>query len=135
MRNRCKVLKEVYKVDENKKTIVCILTFDMQLDKASTYLVYPTSFIADKEDVTYGKAGVYTVVGISKCHPDDTFDVVKGKRIAQSKAKLEMYRKATVTWDSVYRSLLINVADIRQRRYNCKVSAKEEKEHIEELDK
>lgn len=135
MRNRCKVLKEVYKVDEAKKTIVCILTFDMQLFKADGVLVYPTAFISDKEKTSYGKAGVYTVLGISKCHPDDTFDVVKGKRIAQSKAKLEMYRKATVTWDSVYRNLLINVADIKKRRYNCKVSAKEEKEHIKDLDK
>ena len=135
MRNRCKVLKEVYKVDEAKKTIVCILTFDMQLDKASDNLIYPLGFVANKEDVTLGQAGIYTVIGISKCHPEDTFDVVKGKRIAQSKAKLEMYRKATVTWDSVYRNLLINVADIKKRRYNCKVSAKEEKEHIEELDK
>ena len=135
MKNKCKVLKETYKVNENKKTIVCILTFDMQLSKADTFLVYPTSFIADKEDVTYGKAGVYTVVGISKCHPDDTFDVIKGKRIAQSKAKLEMYRKTTVTWDSIYRNLLINVADIKKRRYNCKVSAKEEKAHIKDLDK
>lgn len=135
MRNRCKVLKEVYKVDETKKTIVCILTFDMQLLKSSTTLVYPTAFISEKEDVSYGKAGVYTVVGISKCHPDDTFDVIKGKRIAQSRAKLEMYRKATVTWDSIYRNLLINVADIRNRRYNCMVSAKEEKAHIKDLDK
>lgn len=135
MRNRCKVLKEVYKIDENKKTIVCILTFDMQLIKSSTTLVYPTAFIAEKDNETFGKAGIYTVIGISKCHPDDTFDIVKGKRIAQSKAKLEMYRKATVTWDSIYRNLLINIADIKKRRYNCKVSAKEEKEHIEYLDK
>ena len=90
MRNRCKVLKEVYKVDEDKKTIVCILTFDMQLNKAATCLVYPAAFIADKDNETYGKAGIYTVIGISKCHPEDNFDVVKGKRIAQSKAKLEM---------------------------------------------
>lgn len=135
MKNRCRVLKEVYKVDEAKKTIICILTFDMQLHKAETVLVYPTAFVANKEDVTYGTAGIHTVIGISKCHPDDTFDVVKGKRIAQSKAKLEMYRKATVTWDSVYRNLLTNVADIKQRRYNCRVSAKEEKEHIKDLDK
>lgn len=133
MRNRCKVIKEVYKVDEDKKTIVCMLTFDMQLLKSSTALVYPTAFIAEKEDVSYGKAGVYTVIGISKCHPEDTFDVVKGKRIAQSKAKLEMYRKATATWDIIYRKLLINVADIKQRRYNCMASAKEEKEHIKKL--
>lgn len=135
MRNRCKVLKEVYKVDEDKKTIVCILTFDMQLLKSATNLVYPTAFISEKGNITYGKAGIYTVVGISKCHPEDTFDIIKGKRIAQSKAKLEMYRKATITWDSIYRNLLISVADIKRRRYNCKVSAKEEKEHIKELGK
>lgn len=135
MKNRCKVLKEVYKVDEDKKTIVCILTFDMQIGKANNDLVFPTAFVSNKDNVTYGRAGIYTVIGISKCHPDDTFDVVKGKRIAQSKAKLEMYRKAAITWDSIYRNLLINVADIKQRRYNCKVSAKEEKEHIKYLDK
>lgn len=135
MRNRCKVLKEVYKVDEIKKTIVCILTFDMQINKANTDLVFPTAFVSNKDNVSYNTAGIYTVIGISKCHPDDTFDIVKGKRIAQSKAKLEMYRKATSTWDSIYRNLLINVADIKKRRYNCKVSAKEEKEHIRDLDR
>lgn len=133
MKNRCRVIKEVYKVDEAKRTVVCILTFDMQLYKNATDLVYPTSYIGNKDKVTLGKAGIYTVVGISKCHPDDTFDVIKGKRIAQSKAKLEMYRKATITWDSIYRNLLISIADIRRRRYNCKVSAKEEKDHIKKL--
>ena len=50
MKNRCRALKEVYKVDEAKKTIICILTFDMQLHKAETVLVYPTAFIAEKDN-------------------------------------------------------------------------------------
>lgn len=28
---------------------------------------------------------------ISKCHPNDVFDEIKGKRIAESRAKLKMY--------------------------------------------
>lgn len=135
MRNRCRVLKEVYKVDEAKKTIVCILTFDMQLDKAATDLVYPLVFVSNKENGTLGQAGIYTVLGISKCHPDDTFDVVKGKRIAQSKAKLKMYRKAATVWKSIGESLTISRVDILSRYNVCFRAAIEEKEHIKDLDK
>lgn len=35
----------------------------------------------------------YKVRGIAKCHPDDKFDVNKGKHIAESRAKSKLYQK------------------------------------------
>jgi hypothetical protein len=135
MRNRCKILKEVYKVDEAKKTVVCILTFDMQLNKADVTGFFPEAIIANKENITWGKAGIYTVVGISKCHPDDTFDVVKGKHIAQSKAKLQMYNKAANNWMYIYNNLNNLKLDINSRQAACRKASLDEVVHIKDLDK
>ena len=77
MRNRCKVLKEIYKVDEVNKTVVCIINWDMQPEKS------PIPFWVFTEAKCNNALTTNTSVGISKCHPDDTFDVVKGKRIAE----------------------------------------------------
>lgn len=130
MRNRCKVLKEVYKVDEVNKTVVCIINWDMQPEKS------PIPFWVFTEAKCNNALTTNTSVGISKCHPDDTFDVVKGKRIAESKAKAKMYKKAAKVWDSIIKYLTKKwLADICKRKGACVVAHHDEVVHIEELDK
>lgn len=131
MKNRCKVLKTTYKVDENNKTVVCIINWDMQVHKSPIpYWIFTEAKC--NEALMIGN----TSVGISKCHPDDTFDVVKGKRIAESKAKAKMYRKAAKVWDKTFKFLTIKwLADIHNRHSSCITAYCGELAHIENLDK
>lgn len=130
MKNRCKVLKEIYKVDEVNKTVVCIINWDMQPEKS------PIPFWVFTEAKCNNALTTNTSVGISKCHPDDAFDVVKGKRIAESKAKAKMYRKAAKTWGRVSKFLNSNwLNDIFKRLVACSDAYYGELTHIKDLDK
>jgi hypothetical protein len=130
MKNRCKVLKTTYKVDEANKTVVCIINWDMQPEKS------PIPFWVFTEAKCNQDLTTNTSVGISKCHPDDTFDVVKGKRIAESKAKAKMYKKAYKVWDKVMIYLMRKwVSDVAKRKNACNIAYFNEIDHIEKLDK
>lgn len=50
----------------------------------------------------------YTAIGVAKCSPEDTFDEIKGKRIAESRAKSKVYKTAVKYYSR-------RVANIRQR--------------------
>ena len=130
MKNRCKVLKTTYKVDEANKTIVCIINWDMQPEKS------PIPFWVFTEAKCNNALTTNTSVGISKCHLDDTFDVVKGKRIAESKAKAKMYRKAAKVWDKTFKFLTMKwLIDIHNRQTACVKAYCGELAHIKDLDK
>ena len=130
MKNRCKVLKEIYKVDEANKTVVCIINWDMQPEKS------PIPFWVFTEAKCNAALMDNTSVGISKCHPDDAFDIVKGKRIAESKAKAKMYRKAAKVWDKTFKFLTIKwLTDIHKRHSSCIMAYCGELSHIKDLDR
>lgn len=130
MKNRCKVLKTTYKVDEVNKTVVCIINWDMQSEKSTVpFWVY-----------TEAKCNAAlmdnTSVGISKCHPDDEFDIVKGKHIAESKAKSKMYKTAAKVYLRARRYLEKTwITDLFHREQACARAYFGEIYHIEELSK
>lgn len=126
MRNRCKVLNTRYKIDEDKKTVVCIIEWDAQVDKTTI------PFWMFTEAHRAGDAGIS--VGISKCHPDDTFDIVVGKRIAESKAKAKMYKTVLKRWKKVFNYIKVQYIDPAYRRMMaCNEAYIGEKEHIKKL--
>ena len=128
MKNRCKVLKTTYKVDETNKTVVCIVKWDMQPEKSSV------PFWVFTEAKCSNALTTNTSVGISKCHPDDTFDLVKGKHIAESKAKAKMYRTAAKTYLKAMQYLDKTwITDLFNRKQACARAYFGEMDHIEEL--
>ena len=128
MKNRCKVFNTTYKVDEDNKTVVCIIKWDMQAHKSSIpywLLTEAKCKAALMDNIS---------VGIAKCHPDDIFDVVKGRRIAESKAKAKMYNKAAKDWSKVIKYLSIKwLEDIIMRKNACFKAYFDEIDHIEKL--
>lgn len=131
MKNRCKVLKTTYKVDEANKTVVCIIKWDMQTHKSRVpYWVFTEA------KCNAAMFNENTSVGISKCHPDDVFDVVKGKHIAESKAKAKMYRSATKAYLKAMQYLEKTwINDLFHRNEACIRAYFGEMNHIEELGK
>ena len=128
MKNRCKVLKTTYKVDEANKTVVCIVKWDMQAEKS------PIPYWLFTEAKCTAALMENTSVGISKCHPDDTFDIIKGKHIAESKAKAKMYRTAAKAYLKSMQYLDKTwINDLFHRKDACIKAYFGEMDHIEEL--
>lgn len=69
-----------YKVNEDKKTIVCIITTvnDIPL-KLAKYGLADDNYSEDEYDIR-------TYKGIAKCAPGDVWDEVYGKRLAEYRA-------------------------------------------------
>lgn len=70
MKTNLRFLDTEYYVNDDKKTVVCVITV------SSKYFD--------------GMLQVFSAK--SKCSPEDKFDVVKGKRIAESRAKAKAYK-------------------------------------------
>lgn len=84
MRTSIKNIESKYYIDEQEGVTVCVLTGYTNL---------------------LGEFEKFEVKGISRCHKDDVYDEVHGCRLAESKAKLKMFKLAEKRADRVYREL------------------------------
>ncbi len=75
-----------YHVNKEKRTVICVLKadYDNELDLYRPSNYYNKNF----KDFYYFKS-----VGVAKCDPKDEFDITLGKRIAESKAKRNAYKR------------------------------------------
>ena len=71
---------ETYYIDEEKRTVVCVLELDRVslLTRIQKYNIPLYSFRTP--------AGKVIFKGIAKCAPEDKFDVIKGKDLAFNRA-------------------------------------------------
>lgn len=106
MRNRVTIVERTFKVNPKKRAVVCIIeckfNWPTEIDTAwgSDFYKYCRKVTGAS---TVGRSDYFTVVGVSKCHADDTFDEVLGKRIAESRAKKDAYDKAYKVWNMIYK--------------------------------
>lgn len=108
-------------VKESTKTVVCIMKVLVNAWKSS-------------QNNVFGKESeLITVKGFSKCHPEDKFDEVIGKRIAESRAKKEAYREGRNYLQKILDSTVIYEKDLKQSMIKLINFGKKEKSHIEEL--
>ena len=76
---------------------------------------------------------IHKVVGLSKCSPDDTFDETKGKRIAESRAKAQVYSIAANTYKESASCFLELLKKHNELEEYCKLLHAKEREHINNL--
>lgn len=62
-------------------------------------------------------------VGISRCNPNDKFDIVKGRRIAESRSKINM-------WKTFNKSLEKTIKNLSSRNY---IFIYHEEQHLHNL--
>lgn len=65
---------------------------------------------------------VFTCQGLAKCNPDDTFDVVAGKRLARAKAEKKAYFKFAHFLFDMQKKLTFTQAqlmDVIKKNNNC----------------
>lgn len=80
---KLQVVDTTFYINEIKKTVTCrmsgCLKYHQFEDGDGNPLFLPSIF--------------HTVTATAKCHPDDIFDVDKGRRIAKAKAEIKLYRE------------------------------------------
>lgn len=80
----------VYYVNEEKRTVVCVLKFDIYkldwLERSALKKLVPN-------DVSYHDSVL--VRGVAKCNPSDNFDVEFGKRLAWVRAHRKYHKLMT----------------------------------------
>lgn len=108
-------LKFDYYVNEEKRTVACKLTVppnfvDTELGDILLRNDFYSSYCSfdDKQ---------YEYIGVAKCHPEDTFEVDKGKRIAKLKALKKFNADKYLYFTQFSTSLYKMVEEVQNARY------------------
>lgn len=132
MKNRVHISETKFHVDEENKVVVCVIDVDMQLHKHQAWdHIYYDLWKKEYPHVDCG--GGFTTKAVSRCNPEDTFDVEKGKRIAESRAKAKAFSIATNVYFCIHKGLEKVLDQIATLNQACSLAASIEEEHVEEL--
>lgn len=132
MKNRVRIIKKEFKVDEKNKVVVCELLFALQLlgSEAIPNIMDIPGRMA-KEAVSMGDALVCR--GKARCSSDDTFDEAVGRRIAECRAKIKMFKVARNVWKTLGNDLAERVLSCRTLSDTCDVAMDIEMWHLKKL--
>lgn len=79
------ITKIDYFVNETKKTVTCVLTYDVKTTYQNIQFLYVAS---PKTDSLFN----FKAVGVAKTNDNDTFDLATGKKVALAKAEINAYK-------------------------------------------
>ena len=119
-------------VKPENKVVVCNMRVDMQLVDSNLWAYMDTKWWATKAPMV-DDFGKFTVTAKARCNPNDTFDVVTGKRIAESKAKTKAFKIAKNVWNCIAKGLTkkADIANIMAKY--CAAMEEIESNHVKEL--
>lgn len=120
-------------VKPEDRIIICEMKADMQLPLSNIFY-YDYHYWETKvpEVDPFGK---FKVITKTRCSPNDTFNEVIGKRIAESKAKAKVFKTAKNVWNCIAKSLADSTKMAETMAKNCKIVEEIEVKHIEKLSK
>lgn len=133
MRNRVKIVDTKFYVDSKNGVVTCVLKCDMQMDKHHKIWKGVSAEVWKKKFPSVDWYGGFTVKAKAKCNYSDTFDEVKGKRIAESRAKVKMYKVAHRVWtmcEDYFNECANTCHDLSIACYNA---TRNEEYHVDEL--
>lgn len=127
------VLETKYIQKDNKNTI-CILEFRLDYDLNEVLSCRDMDRLSKKWKANFDFRGpVFTVKGISRCMEGDAFDAVLGKRLAESRAKVGMYRIAEDVYKDVADCVEEHLTFYEELSSNCRVVGHKEALHVIDL--
>lgn len=133
MKNRITILKENYIINKEKRTIVCILRCEVSPERLHNYeYIYPLLRGVNSK-FPFMKGYQFTVVGKSKCHDSDEFDETLGKRIAESRAKIKMFKTGHMLWKRYWHALSLLVSGCIKKAVACRDEHRVECNHLKTL--
>ncbi len=131
-----KIMKEEYttytKVKGNNGVVVC--TLECKFNYIPTQITYNTRTKNDFQIFSSLK-NIIIVKGVAVCSPNDTFDESLGKKIALSKAKSNMFKKASKYYEYYLKWLTIYNKELEQIIHNLNVARGTEYTHLQFLKK
>lgn len=133
MKNRIHVTKTTFHVDEVNKVVICSLKCDMQMHKHPAYSCFSDEIFQKRMPLVRWN-GEFTVRAKTKCNATDTFDVEKGKRLAESRAKAKMFSVAERVWQEVGQYLGKMAKECARTELACTLAKDIEGNHVKELE-
>lgn len=123
-----------YIVKPEEGIVICSMSASANLCQLGrNNLNYSFDWIVNKfPNVDYYN-GKFKVKGIAKCDKDDTFNVVLGKRIAESKAKHKAFKRVTVIHNWIIKKFYEKLKMYEEIISNCERAAETEITHINSL--
>ena len=119
-------------VKPENKVVVCNMRVSMQLFDSDLWSYTDPDWWATKAPMVNGY-GEFTVTAKARCNPNDTFDEVTGKRIAESKAKTKAFKIAKNVWNCIAKSLTKKANKANTMAKNCAAMEEIESNHVKEL--
>lgn len=120
-------ISTVFHVNEKKRTVTCEMVAKMCNE------INNQDNICLTYDGIYRMCSPFKVITVAYCHPDDKFDEVRGKRIAESKAKRLVYSKGREKADKLIRALENCLGEVTRMKNNLESFKKEEIKHTQQL--
>lgn len=121
-----------FHIDAENKVVICELKCNMQMHKHPAWnIIYEEMW--SKRFPNVGWDGVFTVKAKARCNSIDTFDEVRGKRIAESRAKVKMFNTAWRVWRECENFLNILAYKCQKTSQACMLAMDIEKKHVMEL--
>lgn len=132
MRTRIIMQKPKYSVNTDNKVVVCTIKCELDLYTVTSSIIIKDPKVSNKLPMI-DDYGCFTVKATSRCHPSDTFDEVKGRRIAESKAKAKAFHIASRAWQ-IYARYYMDILDtLDTLATNCEQIRDAEINHVNEL--
>lgn len=134
------IKKQEYKyiVIPEKRMVICECTTEVNWWDLKNRIFYDIPNNWDK-NVEYifknDNYPIFTVRAVAKAHPDDTFDEIKGKRIAKSKANIKAYRKIAACFNEMLKSVRFVYQDLLEHESDIHLLGAKEWLHLEKLSK
>lgn len=137
-RSKVRVINTQYFVDEEAKSITCMMHVSLQQDKLPGYEIFKYSYL-DKDIARKFPYFVNTYIGqfkvrtTVKCSKNDKFDVRLGKRIAEAKCKIKAFRTGMKVHQFIGSELKKAAASYFGIMDACEAAKKVEENHLEVL--
>lgn len=121
------------KYHQSAGVTVCKLTFE--IPEVELFLHYDLSdrILKDLGITSRGCHNRIVVTGKAKCNPSDTFDETIGKRIAESRAKIKMFKILERVNAKCADKFAHHQAMCVEKEYNCYDMIQTEKTHLLQL--
>lgn len=133
MKNKIRVEETQFRVVPRTGVVVCNLKCDMQLQKHPAWPLLGVDIMWKEGFPKIDWSGKFRVKAKAICSPTDAFDEKKGKRIAESRAKVKMYSIA----NKVYKICADRLAKMSEECYKSAVTCEQarvfENDHVLEL--
>lgn len=132
MKSKLRISDYKYTVILEKGIVICELVCDMNLSTHPAWVNIQKDMWSKRfPNVNYD--GVFSVKAKARCNKLDVFDERKGKRIAESKAKIKALSIATRVWRMIADSLWKQAAQCESTADGCEYNMEHEINHLNSL--